>query len=191
MSSNAKILAFAGSTRAGSFNKTLLRPAVRAAEAAGASVTTIDLADYRMPLYDGDLEAESGLPENAEKLQALFMAHNGLLIAAPEYNSSITPVLKNTIDWVSRRDCGADLRCYTGKTAGLLAIGGGFGGLRGLVHVRQILGNIGVLVIPQQAAIRGAWTAFDDDGELKDDEQRGTVEAVGTALAETIGKLQA
>lgn len=191
MSTNAKILAFAGSARAGSFNKTLLRTAVRGAEAAGASVTVIDFADYRMPLYDGDLEAESGLPENAEKLQALFMGHNGLLIAAPEYNSSITPALKNTIDWVSRRDSGADLRCYVGKTAGLIAVGGGNGGLRGLVHVRQILGNIGVLVIPQQAAIRGAWTAFDEDGELKDEDQCSTVKAVGTALAETIAKLHA
>lgn len=190
MSTNAKILAFAGSTRAGSFNKMLLRTAVRGAEAQGAAVTVIDLADYRMPLYDGDLEADSGLPENAEKLQALFMDHNGLLIAAPEYNSSITPVLKNTIDWISRRDGGADLRCYTGKTAGLIATGGGFGGLRGLVHVRQILSNIGVLVIPQQAAIRGAFTAFGEDGELKDEEQRGTVEAVGAALAETLAKLQ-
>ncbi len=151
----------------------------------------MDLADYRMPIYDGDLEAKSGLPENAERLQALFMEHNGLLIAAPEYNGSITPVLKNTIDWISRRDGAADLRCYTGKTAGLVAIGGGNGGLRGLVHVRQILGNIGVLVIPEQAAIRGAWTAFDEDDELKDEEQRGTVEAVGTALAETLAKLSA
>ena len=106
--SNAKILAFAGSTRAGSLNKLLLRTAVQGAEAAGASVTVIDLADFRIPLYDGDLEAESGLPENAEKLQNLFLEHNGLLIAAPEYNSSITPVLKNTFDWVSRRDGAAD-----------------------------------------------------------------------------------
>jgi len=189
MSANAKILAFAGSTRTDSFNKTLLRTAVRAAEAAGASVTTIDLADYRMPIYDGDLEAESGLPENAVKLKSLFMEHNGLLIAAPEYNSSITPVLKNTIDWVSRRDGAPDLSCYAGKTAGLIATGGGNGGLRGLVHVRQILGNIGVLVIPQQAAVRGAWSAFDEGGELKDEDQRGTVEAVGAALADTLAKL--
>ena len=189
--SNAKILAFAGSTRTASFNKTLLRTAVRGAEAANASVTVIDLANYRMPIYDGDLEAESGLPENAEKLQALFMDHNGLLIASPEYNSSVAPVLKNTIDWMTRRDASANLRCFTGKTAGLIATGGGLGGLRGLVHLRQILGSIGVLVIPGQATVRGAWTAFDENGELKEEEQRNAVEGVGTSLAETLAKLHA
>ncbi len=189
MANNAKILAFAGSLRAGSFNKILLRTAVRAADAEGAAVTTIDLADYPMPIYDGDFEAEHGLPENAEKLKALFLEHNGLLIASPEYNSSITAALKNTIDWVSRKDGALDLSGYAGKTAGLVATGGGHGGLRGLVHVRQILGNIGVLVIPEQAAIGGAWTAFEENGELKDEGQRASVEKVGTALARTIGKL--
>ena len=187
--SNAKILAFAGSTRAGSLNKLLLRTAVQGAEAAGTSVTVIDLADYRIPLYDGDLEAENGLPENAEKLQNLFLEHNGLLIAAPEYNSSITPVLKNTFDWVSRRDGAADLRCYAGKIAGLIAAGGGSGGMRGLVHVRQILSNIGVLVIPEQATVSRAWTAFDNKGDLKDEGQRSTVENIGASLAKTLGKL--
>ena len=187
--SNAKILAFAGSTRAGSLNKLLLRTAVQGAEAAGASVTVIDLADFRIPLYDGDLEAESGLPENAEKLQNLFLEHNGLLIAAPEYNSSITPVLKNTFDWVSRRDGAADLRCYAGKTAGLIAAGGGSGGMRGLVHVRQILSNIGVLVIPGQATVSSAWAAFDNKGDLKDEGQRNIVENIGASLAKTVAKL--
>ena len=98
MSSNVNILGFAGSLRAKSLNKLLLRTAVQAAEAEGASVTTIDLADYPMPVYDGDLEAKIGLPENVEKLKALFMSHNGLLIAAPEYNSSITAALKNIIE---------------------------------------------------------------------------------------------
>ncbi len=191
MPNPAKILAFAGSLRSGSFNKMLLRTAVRAAEAEGTSVTTIDLADYRMPIYDGDLEAESGSPENAEKLQALFMDHNGLLIAAPEYNSSITAVLKNTIDWVSRKDGGADLAYYAGQTAGLVATGGGFGGMRGLVHVRQILTNIGVLVIPEQAMVSGARDAFEENGELKDEGRRASVEKVGATLARTLTKLHA
>ncbi|NKB55987.1 MAG: hypothetical protein GKS00_06600 [Alphaproteobacteria bacterium] len=189
MPNNAKILAFAGSLRAGSFNKMLLRHAVGAAEEAGASVTTINLADYPMPVYDGDHEAEHGLPENAVRLKAVFMEHNGLLIASPEYNSSITAALKNAIDWVSRKDGGLDLSCYAGKTAGLIATGGGFGGLRGLVHARQILGNIGVLVIPEQAAIPGAANAFDDNGALKDESRRTSVENVGATLARTLEKL--
>ena len=189
--SNVKILAFAGSTRAGSFNKTLLRTAVHGAESAAASVTVIDLANYRMPIYDSDLEVESGLPENAKKLQALFLDHNGLLIASPEYNSSVTPVLKNTIDWMTRWNGAANLRCFSGKTAGLIAAGGGAGGLRGLVHLRQILGNIGVLVLPGQATVSGAWTAFDDGGDLIDEGHRNTVENVGASLAETLSKLHA
>lgn len=191
MPNNAKILAFAGSLRAGSFNKTLLRTAVAAAEAEGATVTTVDLADYRMPIYDGDFEAENGLPESAQKLKALFMEHNGLLIAAPEYNGSITAALKNAIDWVSRQDGSADLSCYAGKTAGLIAVGGGMGGMRGLVHVRQILTNIGVLVIPAQATVSGAWSAFDDNGALKDEGHKASVEKVGASLAQTLGKLSA
>jgi len=189
MPSNAKILAFAGSLRAGSLNKLLLRIAVRAAEAEGAAVTTVDLADYPMPIYDGDFEAEHGLPENAVKLKEIFLAHNGLLIASPEYNSSITAALKNAIDWVSRKDGTADLSGYAGKAAGLIAAGGGSGGMRGLVHVRQILGNIGVLVIPEQATIASARTAFDDNGDLKDDAHRASVERVGAALARVLGKL--
>jgi|TARA_B110000196_G_C21130184_1_gene658056 chromate reductase len=189
LSSNVNILGFAGSLRAKSLNKLLLRTAVQAAEAEGASVTTIDLADYPMPVYDGDLEAKIGLPENVEKLKALFMSHNGLLIAAPEYNSSITAALKNMIDWVSRKNGALDLSGYQGKTAGLIAAGGGFGGLRGLAHVRQILGNIGVLVIPEQAVVPHARDAFDDRGNLKDLGKRSAVENIGTTLAQTLAKL--
>ena len=97
-----KILAFAGSTRERSFNKKLVCIAAAAARAAGAEVTDLDLRDLPLPLYDGDLEARDGLPENAKKLKELMIAHQGFLISAPEYNSSITAVLKNTIDWVSR-----------------------------------------------------------------------------------------
>lgn len=97
-----KILAFAGSTRTESFNKKLVKIAVTGARGAGAEVTWIDLRDFPMPLYDEDLETKEGLPENAKKLKALFLSHDGLLLACPEYNSSITGVLKNAIDWVSR-----------------------------------------------------------------------------------------
>ncbi len=134
-----KILAFAGSTRSASFNKRLARIAAEGARKAGADVTFIDLRDYPMPLYDGDLEDKEGLPANAKKLKEIFLAHKGLLIASPEYNSSMPGVLKNTIDWVSRVSDPKEvpLACFDGKVATLMSASpGALGGLRGLVHLR-------------------------------------------------------
>lgn len=187
-----KILAFAGSTRRASFNRKVLPIAVRGAEAAGASVTVVDLADYEMPLFNEDLEALSGLPDAAKRLKELFLAHQGLILACPEYNSSITPLLKNTIDWVSRKLPGeGGLAAYQGKVAGLVSASpGALGGLRGLRHVREILGNIGVLVIPQQMAISQAMNAFGEDGNLKDAKQQAAVEGVGAAVAALLKKLE-
>ncbi len=187
----AKILAFAGSARRDSVNKKLINVAAEGARAAGAEVTVIDLADYPMPIYDGDLEAGEGLPENAVKLRELFGAHDGLLIASPEYNSSISPLLKNVIDWVSRptKD-DAMLKYFAGKVAGLVAASpGALGGLRGLVHVRAILGNIQVTVIPQQVAVGGAGDAFDEAGNLKDENRQKAVMGVGARLADVAAKL--
>ena len=99
-----KILAFSGSSRKGSVNKKLVHAAVLAVREAGAEVEEIDLRDYPMPLYDGDEEGAEGQPENAVRMRELFARHNGLLIGCPEYNGLITPLLKNTIDWVSRKD---------------------------------------------------------------------------------------
>ena len=151
----AKILAFAGSTRAGSFNKKLVQIAVAGARAAGAEVTYLDLRELPMPLYDGDLEAAEGLPANAQKFKELLLAHQGLLISAPEYNSGISGVLKNAIDWASRSaPAEAPLACFVNKVAALMSASpGALGGLRSLVHVRSILGNIHVLVLPDQIAI--------------------------------------
>ncbi len=165
-----KILAFAGSTRSGSYNKKLVRVAAQMARDAGAEVTQIDLRDYPMPLYDGDLENEQGLPENAKKLKRLMCEHHGFLIAAPEYNSSITGVLKNAIDWTSRPEPDeASLIAFSGKVAALLAASpGALGGLCTLVTVRMILGNLNMLVIPEQKAIPQAHQAFDEQGKLKD-----------------------
>lgn len=188
---SAKILAFAGSARRDSFNKKLLNIAVAGAERAGASVTTIDLADYPMPLYDGDLEADGGVPENARSLRGLMLEHNAFLIAAPEYNSGITPLLKNTIDWTSRPDGDvAQLAAYGGKVAALVAASpGALGGLRGLFHVRYVLSNIRVTVLPEQASVPQAGGAFNEAGELTDDARRQQVEAVGSALAKAAAKL--
>jgi chromate reductase len=187
-----KILAFAGSTRRESFNRKVLPIAVRGAEAAGASVTVVEVADYEMPLFNEDLEASAGLPDATKRLKELFMAHQGLILACPEYNSSITPLLKNTIDWVSRKLPGeGGLAAYQGKVAGLVSASpGALGGLRGLRHVREILGNIGVLVIPQQMAISQAMHAFGEDGNLKDAKQQAAVEGVGAAVAELLKKLE-
>ena len=191
MGTAPRILAFAGSARSGSFNKRLVAIAAAGARAAGADVTLIDLRDYPLPLYDGDLEERDGLPAHARKLKDLFLANQGLLISAPEYNSSITPLLKNTIDWVSRPVTGeAPLNCFDGKVAALLSASpGALGGLRGLVHVRAILQNIRVLTIPEQVAVPNAAEAFAPDGSLKDAKQQAAVQGCGAALARMITKL--
>ena len=187
-----KILAFAGSTRTDSFNKKLIKVAVNAARNAGAEVTLIDLRDFPMPLYDGDLEKEKGLPENAKKFKKILLEHQGLLISSPEYNSSVSGVLKNAIDWASRAEYKeeAPLACFTNKVAGLMSASpGGLGGLRGLVHLRAILGNINVLVIPQQLAVNFADKAFDANGGLIDPKQNMSVENISAALVKILTKL--
>ena len=191
--SQPKIVAFAGSTRTGSFNKQLLAIAADAARAAGADVTVVDLRDLALPLFDQDLEDASGLPEGAKKFKALLRANDGFLIASPEYNSSITGVLKNAIDWASRAESDDEppLVAYHGKTAALLAASpGALGGLRGLVHLRSILGNIGVLVLPDQVAISKAHEAFDAAGHLKDERKAGQVAKLAGCLVELLAKLK-
>ena len=186
-----KILAFAGSTRTDSFNKKLVKIAATGAMEGGADVTVIDLRDFTMPLYDGDLEQQQGLPSNAKKLKDLMLSHQGLLISAPEYNSSISGVLKNTIDWVSRPSAGEEsLACFKGKVAGIMSASpGGLGGLRGLVHVRAILENISVLVIPDQIAVGKAHEVFNADGTLKDKKQEDQVKRIGSSVAKLLLKL--
>jgi len=189
---NPKILAFAGSAREASLNKKLIRIAVGGARSAGADVTLIDLRDFPMPLYDGDLEASSGIPQNAAKIQELLKNHTALLLACPEYNSSITPLLKNTIDWSSRKTPDGDdgLAAWRGKIAALMSASpSGFGGLRGLVHIRAILGNIGVVVLPGQVSISRAHEAFAPDGKLADADKQKSVEAIGAGLAHFIARL--
>lgn len=187
----AKVLAFSGATRRGSLNTKLMRVAAAHARAAGVEVTEVDLKDFALPLYDGDDEEQHGLPEGCKRLKKVFLEHQGLLIAAPEYNSSITGVLKNAIDWVSRPAPGeANLGCFDGKVALLLAASpGALGGLRGLVAVRSILSNIKVLVLPDQYALSKAHEAFDDQGKLKDAKADGIVKGLAATLATTVNKL--
>lgn len=191
MAEKPKVLAFAGSTRAGSWNKKLIRVAAHAAEAAGAEVTLLDLRDLNLPLYDGDLEEREGLPEGARRLKQLMKAHDAFLISSPEYNSSISGALKNAIDWASRPlEDAVPLEAFAGKVAGLMAASpGALGGLRGLVHLRAILSNIKVLVLPEQLAISKAHEAFDDEGNLKDEKQRAGIENIARRVVEVAAKL--
>lgn len=191
MAAKPKILAFAGSARERSYNKMLVRIAEEGARRAGAEVTVADLRDFPIPIYDGDLEERDGIPANVLKFRQMMMAHQGLLIASPEYNSSITPLLKNTIDWVSRPVGGEHgLAPFRNKAAALLSASpGGFGGLRGLVHLRAILGNIGVIILPDQLAVAKAHEAFQPDGTLTNPKQQAAVEVLGANLAELLAKL--
>jgi NAD(P)H-dependent FMN reductase len=187
-----RILAFAGSTRRESFNKRLIVIATKGARDVGGEVTVIDLKDFPLSLFDQDFEAEQGMPENGKKLKQLFIDHDGLLIASLEYNSSITAVMKNAIDWVSRPAPGEPpLVAFRGKVATLMSASpGALGGLRGLVHVRSILGNIGVIVLPDQIAVPKAHEAFNADGSLKDSKQHSSIEGLGHALASFLMKLK-
>ena len=183
-----KILAFSGSIRRDAWNRKLIQAAVGAARAAGGDVTLIDLADYPLPLMNEDLETREGLPDNAQRLKALFKAHDALLIATPKYNSSIPPLLKNTIDWVSREWQGeSGLAPYQNKVAAIMAASPGtFGGMRMLPHLRQILNTLGVLVLPGQFSLPHADRAFDEEnGALKSPARLHTLvlELVNTTAA--------
>lgn len=186
-----RILAFAGSTRRDSLNKKLIRIAVEGARKAGAEVTLIDLMDFPLPVYDGDLEDASGVPEPALRLKELFKAHTGLLISSPEYNSSIPGGLKNMIDWISRPIEGEKpLEALAGKTATLMSASpGALGGLRGLVPLRMMLGNLRVTVLPDQQAVSKADEAFTESGSLKDPKLQAQIERLGAGLWETMKKL--
>lgn len=187
-----KILAFSGSLRTGSYNQMLVRIAAAGARSAGAEVTELDLRDLPLPVYDADLEARDGLPDNAKRLKDLMKAHAGFLIASPENNSSVSAALKNAIDWASRPEPGEPtLVCFRDKVAVIMSASpGGLGGLRGLVHLRSILGNIFVLMLPDQKAIPGAGDAFDGNGSLKDAKQQEAIENLGAKLATVLAKLQ-
>ncbi|WP_417331226.1 NADPH-dependent FMN reductase [Halomonas cupida] len=192
MSQSPRILVFAGSAREASFNKRLAKLMASRIDALGGQATFIDLRDYPMPLYDGDLEDGEGLPENARRLKQLFIEHQGLAIASPEYNGFITPLLKNTIDWVSRPDGDiGGLVPYENKIAAISgASPGGLGGLRALPLVRQLLSNVGVTVLPNQLAIGGASNAFDDQGQLADEGQAKTLDAICQRLIDTLARQQ-
>jgi len=188
---STRILAFAGSARKDSLNKKLVNVAADSARAIGAEVTLIDMRDYPIPLYDGDLEAEQGVPENARAIRKLMAEHQGLMIASPEYNGFVTPLLKNTLDWISRQDGDVDGRTVYRNKIGLVlaASPGAFGGMRSLVLIRQLLSNLGVTVLPDQLSIPRADQAFDDTGKLVDAALQKRLDQMTGRLVKTLTAL--
>jgi chromate reductase len=168
-----KILVFAGSIRTASFNARLAALAVKELALLNVDVTRISLTDYPLPLYDGDAEAAAGPPQNAVKLKRLFGIHHGVFIASPEYNASVTPLLKNTLDWISRVREGPEppLAAYKQRVFALGAASNGtHGGYRSLIALRHVLElGCGAMVLPDQIAVRDAATAFDDRDNLRDE----------------------
>jgi chromate reductase, NAD(P)H dehydrogenase (quinone) len=186
-----KILAFAGSLRVQSLNKKLVAVAADTARGLGCEVDLIDLRDFPMPIYDGDYEVEFGQPQQAKDLKARILASDALLLACPEYNASVTAVLKNTIDWLSRPQPG-EASAFKGRPTALLAASmGGLGGLRGLGTVREVLTQLGALIVPTQFALGTAHDAFDDKDQLIDAGQQGLVKDVIEELAMVAGALRA
>lgn len=193
MTADVRLLAFAGSLRRESFNRRLVRTLVRGAEDAGAAVTLIDLRDYPLPVYDGDLETE-GMPEAVRALQSLLAAQDGLLIATPEYNGSMPALVKNTLDWISRPlpDGRSGTTLFRGKVAGICSASpGALGGIRSLIVLRDALAKLGLWVAPSQVAVGRADSAFDEAGEITDARQRSAVMAVGAEVVAAAGAFAA
>lgn len=186
----ARILAFAGSSRKESWNRKVLEVAVDGAREAGAEVTVVNLADYPMPIYNADWHVEHGVPPAMLELRRLMMASNGLLIASPEYNTSITPLLKNTIDWLSQGVDGESGDApFRDKVGGLMgASNGAFGTIRALPHVSQILANLGVLMLPI-VAVPTVAKAFDESGMMTNEQVKKRLANLGARLTRTIVKL--
>jgi NAD(P)H-dependent FMN reductase len=186
MADPLRILAFSGSARRESLNRRFLAVAARAVTEAGASVTLLDPAEIALPLYEGDLEDREGLPANAAKLIALITAHAALLIASPEYNSMITPLLKNTLDWCSR----ADDNPFEGKVAAVISASPGqYGGVRSLQLAQQLLLKLGCHVVPGQCVLPHANKAFDGEGRLVDARARESVQEMAANLLKTAARL--
>ncbi|MEO0729478.1 MAG: NAD(P)H-dependent oxidoreductase [Pseudomonadota bacterium] len=170
MSDTAKLLFFSGSTRKASLNRKLAALAHKTAEANGITATLLDLDDYPLPIYNGDLEERDGVPDNARKLKAIFQDHQGIYIASPEYNGSVTPLLKNTIDWITRindEDMAGGAVFKTRAFAIGSCAASEMGGIRGLIQLRQILAvSLGGLVIGGGVQVPGGPDNFDDEGNL-------------------------
>jgi chromate reductase, NAD(P)H dehydrogenase (quinone) len=165
-----KILVIPGSLRIGSLNAKLAATAAHEFALAGAEVTRISLADFPLPIYDGDVQAKSGVPKNAVNLKRMIGVHHGVLVVTPEYNSSVPPLLKNAIDWVSRVQDPHESRgeVFRGRAFAIAAASENrLGGTRALAALRLILSACRALVIPNQLALPFAGEAYDDMEKLK------------------------
>lgn len=183
-----RILVLAGSIRIGSLNARLAAVAAKELARSEAEVSLISLQDFALPLYDGDVEAACGPPEAAARLKRMICAHHGVFIASPEYNASITPLLKNAVDWVSRVRDGKEpaLAAYRNRAFALGAASNGrYGGMRSLMALRQILElGCGAVVIPEQIVVPGAAQAFDDRDDFTDPQLAGLLRTVAQRLIE-------
>lgn len=186
-----KLLVFSGSIRRASLNRVLASALADAARSSGADVTLLDLADHPLPLYNGDLEEDEGLPPAVPGLKQLFRESDALVIASPEYNSAFSPLLKNTIDWCSRAESDDEppLDAFRGKTALLAAASPSpLGGLRGLYALRDLMQNIGVTVHPDLLAVRSAHEVVDEDGRITDGKWSEKIRAAAAGFVDFAGK---
>jgi chromate reductase, NAD(P)H dehydrogenase (quinone) len=186
MATAPRILAFAASARRESLNRKFLAAAVAEVSQAGAQVTFLQPDEIAMPLYNGDLEDAGGMPPNAVKMVGLLGSHDALLIASPEYNSMITPMLKNTLDWCSRTDGDP----FDGKVAAVISASPGIlGGVRSLQLAQQLLLKLGCHVLPGQCILPHADKAFDADGRLADPRALKSLKGMAARLVLTATKL--
>jgi chromate reductase len=185
-----KILVFAGSNRTGALSGRVAALAAKELSLLDADVTLITLADYPLPMYDGDLENGGGVPQNATKLARLLAAQGGVFVSTPEYNRSLPPLLKNTIDWISRVKSSGTVP-YRGKAYAIAGSSDGrFGGSRAVVDLRKVLAAaLGALVIPQQYELPNAQHAFNESGELLDERASRALKSVTAALVETTRRI--
>lgn len=173
LNAEMNVLAFAGSTRLESVNKKLVNQAARIAREMGASVTVLDLKNFPMPIYEADLEASEGMPENTKQFRQWMINSPMIFISSPQNNASVSALLKNVIDWCSRGENGGSSReAYKGKKFVLMSASPNKkGGAKGLIHLKAIIEDCGGEVFPIQISIPDAYNAFDENGNLKDPNQ--------------------
>jgi NAD(P)H-dependent FMN reductase len=188
MTNSAKILAFSGSLRKQSWNHSLVSLAAKAAEDAGAEVEVIRLQDFQLPMFNEDNEAELQAHPELVALREKLSSCHGLLIASPEYNGSLSAALKNTLDWLSRPGAeGSYEPAFTNKVVAIISASpADSGGIRSVNHGREVLGNLGCSVIPQQVTVGAAYQAFNEEGQLVDAAQANEVSSLAQALVATI-----